>query len=98
MAFRGLQNEANAQAQAHKAIASDLEGLVVKPFDEWATGYKVLTTLIDHTSPHHPSVPLGAPWPEQTCSARHVDEDIRAESRRCREAEAYLSGKGQESR
>ncbi|KIY65071.1 hypothetical protein CYLTODRAFT_379951 [Cylindrobasidium torrendii FP15055 ss-10] len=40
MAFRGLQNEANAQAQAHKAIASDLEGLVVKPFDEWAAGYK----------------------------------------------------------
>lgn len=34
--FRGLQRESIAQGEAHKALAKDLEGLVVDPFNDWA--------------------------------------------------------------
>lgn len=34
--FRGLQRESIAQGEAHKALAKDLEGLVVEPFNDWA--------------------------------------------------------------
>lgn len=34
--FRGLQRESIAQGEAHKALAKDLEELVVEPFKDWA--------------------------------------------------------------
>ena len=34
--FRGLQHESISQGEAHKALATDLEALVVDPFKDWA--------------------------------------------------------------
>ena len=34
--FRGLQRESITQGEAHKALAKDLEELVVEPFKDWA--------------------------------------------------------------
>jgi hypothetical protein len=34
--FHGLQRESIAQGEAHKALAKDLEELVVEPFKDWA--------------------------------------------------------------
>ena len=34
--FRGLQRESITQGEAHKALARDLEALVVEPFKDWA--------------------------------------------------------------
>lgn len=34
--FRGLQRESLAQGEAHKALARDLEELVIDPFSDWA--------------------------------------------------------------
>ena len=41
MSFRGLQAESAAQGEVHRAIAKELESLVVEPFEDWARGHKV---------------------------------------------------------
>jgi len=41
MAFRGLQEESNAQGKIHRDISNDLQVLVADTFNEWAQGYKV---------------------------------------------------------
>ena len=41
MTFGGLQAESVAQGEVHRAIAKELETLVVDPFEDWARGHKV---------------------------------------------------------
>jgi hypothetical protein len=41
MTFGGLQAESVAQGEVHRAIAKELESLVVDPFEDWARGHKV---------------------------------------------------------
>ncbi len=42
MAFRGLKEESLNQGTAHETAAKDLETKIADPFEDWATGYKVI--------------------------------------------------------
>lgn len=44
MAFRGLQAESTAQGDVHRAIARDLENLVLVPFSDWANKHRERVT------------------------------------------------------
>ncbi len=41
MTFKGMRDETAAQGALHESVAKELQGVVVEPFEKWATGHKV---------------------------------------------------------
>ena len=41
MTFKGMRDESAVQGTLHESVAKELQGVVVEPFEKWATGHKV---------------------------------------------------------
>nr|VWO94596.1 Ribonuclease 3 (EC (Ribonuclease III) (RNase III) [Ganoderma boninense] len=40
MTFKGMRDESAVQGTLHESVAKELQGVVVEPFEKWATGHK----------------------------------------------------------
>lgn len=45
MAFRGLRAEAASEGALHESVAKELQTAVAEPFEKWAEGYKVCSSV-----------------------------------------------------